>query len=113
MEFYKESANETKETTGELVGWMSQYDIAKACNWDLAIRGHQVLLENLLKGLESNTDWDESNPYEASMKQAGELRYYFSKEMIATNKRIKTTADREIGKLNKTGKCSSNCSSCS
>lgn len=113
MEFYKESCDETKETSGEVVGWMSQYDIAKACHWNLNIKGHQVLLENMLKGLESNTDWDETKPYEANMKAAGELRYYFSKDSIGTKERIKSTAHREIGKLNKTGKCSSKCSSCS
>ena len=103
MEFYKESADEEKETTGELNGWMSQYDIAKICNWNLAIKGHQILLDQLLPGLASNAEWDETKPYEAMMKKAGELRYWFTRDMIAKNEHIKTQTDRELGKLNKTG----------
>jgi len=103
MEFFKETTDEEKKIDIQMSGYMSQYDVAKLCNWDLAIKGHQDMLKALLPSLESSDDWDMSKPYEAMMKKQGELRYWFEKEGISSTQNIETHTDREVGKLNKSG----------
>ena len=103
MEFFKESVDETRKTDTEMFGWMSQYEIADICKWNLSIEAHKELLESLLPTLKSSEDWDDTKPYDAMMKRNGELKYYFEKELVSKKEDIESAADREIGKLNKSG----------
>ena len=103
-EFFKEESNEARSVSGENSDWMSRFDIAKLCNWNMAIPAEKKLLDEMLQTLESNDEWDESKPFEVFMKAKGELRYFFAKKMISRNEQIDSKVGREIGKLNKTGK---------
>lgn len=105
-EFFKESADEDRTTEGTKGGWISRFDVADLCKFDIKNKEHSELLDQLLETLESDTNWDEDIAFEKFMKAKGEKRYKFDKQMVNKRQKISSSTDREIGKLNKTGKLS-------
>ncbi len=88
IEYFSEHSNATRKTEGEHKGWMSQCDIAALCHWDLSIKEHRALLEELLPALASSSEeWDEQKPYEAMMKRRGELKYFSPKTWLVNPRR--------------------------
>ena len=102
-EFFKENADEDRTTEGTKGGWISRFDVADLCKFDIKNKEHSELLDQLLETLESDTNWDEDIAFEKFMKAKGEKRYKFDKQMVNKREKISSSTDREIGKLNKTG----------
>lgn len=85
-------SHKVKETTVEKnsskKGWMSRNDVSillwqkpaaeKPCN-------DTELLKKILAKCKTDEDWDTSKPYEAVMKELGELRYWFEKTDWSTD----------------------------
>jgi hypothetical protein len=79
-----------------------RYDVAKESNLDPKDPGQKKILDVILSKLTSDNEWDTNLPFEAAMKEAGELRYTFERkqftevsERLEDKETVSTTANKK------------------